>query len=156
MNPASLDALRDIRLPPADPLWLAPHWWIAALALAIVGLLAAGWWLLRLLRTRALRRALRELGRLTAAHARDGDDTRLASALSRLLRHYALSRFPDARIAGLTGDAWLDFLDAHGGSGAFRNGAGAALATRPYQPRGELDAAALVALVRSWLKTNPQ
>ncbi|HWJ95046.1 MAG TPA: DUF4381 domain-containing protein [Telluria sp.] len=156
MNPASLDALRDIRLPPADPLWLAPQWWIAALLLACVAVGTAAWWLRHLVRTRVQRRALRELAALATTHAHDGDGTQLARGLSRLLRRYALARFPEARVAALTGHAWLAFLDAHGGNGAFCNGVGAALATRPYQPCGELDATALVALVRAWLKANPQ
>jgi hypothetical protein len=160
MKPASLDALRDIRLPPADPLWIAPHWWLTLLVLTLFAMFGVIWWVRRLLLTRTQRRALRELAILAAAHARDGDSIQLARALSQLLRKYTIRRFPDSDVAGLTGHAWLDFLDAHGGGGAFRRGAGAVLATHPYQahttPMGDVDAPALIAAVHGWLKANPQ
>lgn len=156
MNPATLDALRDIHLPPSPALWLALEWWqwwLAAGTLALVVVLWAAW---RFKRMRALRTALRELSRLAATHALDRDAILLARGLSQLLRRYATARFPQAGIAGLTGSAWLRFLDAHGGNGAFCRGVGATLDTHPYRQHGELDTAALVALVRNWLKANPQ
>ena len=151
MTPPSLDALRDIHLPPPPLLAMALP---AAAALALLG--AACWYLRRFARRRPLRAALRELRRLAAAHARDGDATQLASGLSQLVRAHAMSCFPDAGIAGLTGEKWLRFLDAHGGGGVFCDGPGAVLDTRPYQSCGALDGNALVTLVRRWLKANPQ
>lgn len=153
MTAASLDALRDIHLPPAPALSWLPEWGIAALVL----LAALGFWTVhRLLRRRALRVALRELAQLAAAHARDGDGTLLARGLSRLLRRHAVACFPQAGVEGLSGAAWLQFLDAHGGAGAFCVGAGAVLASRPYQSHGDIDAAALIGLVRQWLEANPR
>lgn len=153
LNPPSLDALRDIHLPPSPALWPALEWWLAAGILVALGVV---WFALRLRRRRRLRAALRDLSRLATAHAQDGDTVALARGLSRLVRGYAVMRFPQARIAGLTGSAWLQFLDAHGGAGAFCNGIGAMLETLPYQARGDLDAASLMALVRRWLEANPQ
>lgn len=153
MTAAALDALRDIHLPPLPGLALAlsPHW-LAASALALLGL--GLWWGWRRQRQRTLQAALRELDRLAANHARDADYTRLASGLSRLLRGYAVARFAPAPIAGLSGRAWLDFLDTHGGGGDFSQGVGAVLETRPYQSGGAFDGAMLVALVRRWLLVN--
>lgn len=154
MSPPALADLRDIHLPPPPfPASLANEWALAAAALL---LLAAAGWIWRHRRRRRLRAALRELARLAAAHARDGEMPRLAAGLSRLLRDYAVMRFPQARVAGLTDAGWLEFLDANGGAGAFSNGAGAALAWLPYSREGEADAAALVAAVRRWLEANPQ
>lgn len=153
----SLDELRDIHLPPPPYLTtLVPEGWEAALVVAALALVAAACWgLRRFLQRRRLRCALRELAGLAAEHRRDGDATRLAAGLSRLLRRYAVVRFPQAEVAGLTGGDWLRFLDAHGGQGDFVEGAGAALASRPYRAAGEIDAAALIAVVRRWLKVNP-
>ena len=153
----SLDELRDIHLPPPPYLTtLVPEGWEAALVVAALALVAAACWgLRRFMRRRCLRRALRELAGLAAEHRRDGDATRLAAGLSRLLRRYAVDRFPQAEVACLTGSDWLRFLDAHGGQGAFVDGAGAALAWRPYRAAGEVDAAALIAVVRCWLQANP-
>ena len=154
MTAASLESLRDIHLPPVPVLaTLLPPWWLLAALLAVLA--ATVWWLRRWLRRRPLRAALRELAVLASAHVRDADSTRLASGLSGLLRHYALARFTQDRVAGLTGVAWLDFLDAHGGAGSFRQGVGAVLAARPYQPGGAFDEAAVLALVRRWLQANP-
>lgn len=156
MTSPSLAELRDIHLPPppflvsALPPWWG--WWAGAMLLAAGAL----WWAWRFWRRRRLRTALRELTRLAADHARDGDTTRLAAGLSRLLRHYALARFPAAGIAGLSGAGWLEFLDAHGGVGDFAGGVGAAIEWRPYRAHGAIDEAALILLVRRWLRANPQ
>ena len=154
MTTASLESLRDIHLPPL-PLLAAvlPPWWLTATALALLA--ATLWWLRRWLRRRPLRAALREQALLASAFARDADSTRLASGLSGLLRHYAVARFTQPGVAGLTGTAWLDFLDAHGGVDSFRQGIGAVLAARPYQSDGAFNEAALLALVRRWLQANP-
>lgn len=153
----SLDELRDIHLPPPPYLTtLVPEGWEAVLVVAALALVVAALWgLLRFLQRRRLRCALRELAGLAAEHRRDGDATRLAAGLSRLLRCYAVARFPQTEVCGLTGNDWLRFLDAHGGQGAFAEGAGAALAWRPYRAAGEVDAAALIAVVRRWLQANP-
>lgn len=153
MTAPSLDALRDIHLPPVPVLVTAlPPWWLAAAALALLA--AAVWYLRRWVRLHPLRSALQELAVLAAAHARDADTTRLARGLSKLLRRYAMARFSHASIEGVTGSAWLAFLDTHGGNGAFAEGVGAALDARPYQASGAFDAAALIALVGRWLKAN--
>lgn len=150
----SLADLRDIHLPPPPPLAaLLPEWWMGAGAVAVfLSAVALIWYSVR---RRRLRAALAELTRLAAQHRRDGDAPRLAAGLSRLLRRHALCRYPQAQVAGLAGVPWLEFLDAHGGGGAFTSGAGAALEWLPYGGRGEADPAALIALVRNWLKANP-
>lgn len=158
MNAPSLADLRDIHLPPTPwPASALPEGEVllALLAASLLAFAALVGWLLQHVARRRQRAALRELARLAAGHRRDGDATRLACGLSRLLRHHAAARFPAAGTAGLVGNAWLSFLDAHGGDGAFAAGVGAALASRPYRADGELDAAALIALVRRWLEANP-
>ncbi len=151
MTLPSLDALRDIHLPPPPAVWPAPGWW---LAVVIVMLVAAIVWVRRRVRRRPLAAALHELDTLSAAFGRDGDAVALARGLSRLLRRYALWRFPDSGAAGLTGADWLRFLDAHGGDGAFAGGVGAVLESLPYRARGEADGEALVALAGRWLRAN--
>jgi len=158
MTSPSLDQLRDIHLPPSPGLWPpAPGWWLVALAL---GLGAVLWVARRRVRQRPLRAALRELDALARTHAHHDNKVLLARGISRLLRRYALWRFPQAGAAGLTDADWLRFLDQHGGAGRFTQGPGAQLASLPYRPAGaadrgrEADAAALLALARHWLRTN--
>lgn len=159
MNPASQSALqlRDIHLP-AEPGWWppAPGWWIVA-ALALVLLL----WLSRiaLRRYRLHRQRRRILAMLDALAQADGELTPAAiTEISTLLRRLALMRFPRQRVASLTGNAWLRFLDATGGDDGFTHGPGQVLASGPYQPRlpADMDFVALSALVRAWVKKNTQ
>lgn len=152
MNPNALDTLRDIHLPVAPAWWAAPETWVAAACVAV----AASWMIYRRIRYRRLRRALRELSSLAAAHARDGNAVRLAGGLSQLLRRHAAACFPEAGVDGLSGGDWLAFLDAHGGGNAFTQGAGAVLESLPYRASGTADTRALIALVRQWLRENPR
>ena len=160
----TLGNLRDIHLPPEPGLWpLAPGWWTVAAALALVAALLAR----RYLRRRMLRVALREADHLVAIWQSDADPVELARRLSQLLRRYALWRFPQERVGGLAGRAWLAFLDERGGNGEFADGVGALLGTLPYRPQARqssdlasdarisrADGEALCALVRRWLKAN--
>lgn len=58
------------------------------------------------------RAALRELRALETG----ADDVRFARGLENLLRRYAIARFGREKVARLSGDAWLDFVVAHGGA----------------------------------------
>lgn len=158
MNAPSLDQLRDIHLPPPPtrfPLTTDEFALIGALVLA-AGVL----WLLRRRRLRPLRAALDEVERIERAHAGQPDDLALARGLSGVLRRYARWRYPATSVAGLSGEAWLAFLDARGGAGAFSSGPGAVLASLPYAPPATvetgtaLDASTLADLVRRWLREN--
>lgn len=155
MTTPSLAELRDIHLPP--PPWPAALLDEQASALALIAALAGALlaWSWRRWTRRRLHAALRELARLAGDHRRHGDTTRLVRGLSHLLRQHAIARFPATDAAGLVGDAWLCFLDAHGGGGAFGKGVGSVLASRPYRADGDVDVAALIDLVRRWLQANP-
>ena len=83
-----------------------------------------------------------------------GDAAASARALSRLLRRYALARFPRQRAAALTGEDWLSFLDAHGGGGRFRDGPGRLLADAPYRRIVTAPVAELAEVVQAWIQHN--
>lgn len=157
MIPPSIDQLRDIHLPPPPAAWPpAPGWWV----LLAAGTAVAAWLAYRHRRGKPLRTALRDLDAVARAHTQTHDAVELARGICTVLRSYARRRFPDARIAGLSGPAWLAFLDAHGGHGAFGAGAGAVLDTLPYRPAtaapalSQGEAEALLALARRWLRSN--
>ena len=152
MTAPPLGALRDIHLPP-PPLLAAPWFMITAMAIGLT--IAVCWLAYRMLRRRRLRAALRALAGMEITYKDDGDTTRLVSGLSQLLRHHALAVGMQPTVGGLSGDEWLRFLDATGGRGAFAGGIGAVLVSRPYRSHGAVDTAALIALVRRWLKENP-
>ena len=160
MNPAfppdPLAELRGYHLPEPVSWWPpAPGWWLLVLLLLIM-LGTVIWLLLRSRRRGAARRsARRELQALRAAHVADADDAVLVQGLSRLLRRFALARFPQERVAGLTGEAWLHFLDRQSPDNPFTQGPGRALVEAPYRPEMSVQASELTGLVERWIKANP-
>jgi len=143
--------LRDIHAAPPPGLWPpAPGWWVLAVLLAV--LLALGLlWLRRRYHARRFRRqAMLELEHINEKYKDSYDDGFFAET-GIWLRRVALYRYPTEQVASLTGSAWLEFLDATGGAGEFRNGVGQVLETGPYRPEGAAVAVdSLLALVRSW------
>jgi hypothetical protein len=151
--------LRDWHFPDPVSWWPpAPGWWL----LTTFVLLLAAWLARRLVRRHQrgapARRALRELSALRAGLAANGDIRAYAAGLSGLLRRLALARFPRDQVAGLIGQAWLDFLDATGGGRAFRQGPGQALAGLAFSGDGgdleRPDPDALAELVATWIRAN--
>jgi hypothetical protein len=155
-DPQQALQLRDIHLPPPPPFWPpAPGWWVvAAVALGLLawaGLAAVRRWRVR----RDRQRVLDVLARLERGLVADRSPEGLAH-VSLLLRRLALTRFPRAKVASLTGPGWLRFLDESGGDGRFSDGPGRILGSGPYQRAlpADLDIAGLVALVRDWVERN--
>jgi hypothetical protein len=152
--------LRDLHLP--DPIsWWPPAigWWLVAgmiILLAIVGWLVA--WFLRKRRMR--RNAIAEVRRVAALYQESGDPLEYVRRLSVVLRRIAISFHPREEVAGLSGEAWLDFLDRgvqgtrqHGG---FSDGPGRTLIEAPYNPHCEVDVSRLDALCREWVNQVTQ
>jgi Domain of unknown function (DUF4381) len=97
---------------PAPPGWWppAPGWWILAALLFAAVAVWVWWW--RDPHRRSRRTALREL---RAIRAEESDPIASARAIESLLRRFAIAVFGGARVARLTGDAWLQFVAAEGG-----------------------------------------
>jgi hypothetical protein len=148
-----LSELRDIHLPPAPPLWPpAPGWWL--LAIAAIAALAFGVHRARAggRRGRGRRAAGRAISALRRRYARGEAANSLTAELAITVRRAALNRHPREQVAGLTGQAWLAFLDDD--EHPFSDGVGKCLATAPYA-RGEMvDLDALLTLCESWVKRN--
>ncbi|MGM0413230.1 MAG: DUF4381 domain-containing protein [Pseudomonadota bacterium] len=151
-----LERLRDVHAPPPVGWWPpAPGWWWLAggllLALVLLVLAAALW-----RRGRARRACLRELARLRRqAPADDADRARELAMMNALLRRRALNLAPADEVAGLTGLAWLHFLDNTLEARAFSEGPGRILLDAPYRPavgEGEYDRQALFRLAERWLR----
>jgi hypothetical protein len=157
-DPTSLDRLHDIVAPAPAPWWpMAPAWyWLIGLAL-ILGILFGLHCLLQWQRNRYRREALAELARQEAALLDLKRRAQALSALAELLKRAALSAWPRAEVASLTGHAWSAFLDRTGRTNAFSQGLGAILENASYDPRSAaaLDESALrelVVVVRHWLE----
>lgn len=147
MDPAELP-LRDIHMPEPVSWWPpAAGWWLLA-ALAILSVLTVWlvrrWWLRR--RWYPRRRAKHALARLRNGYALHRDDSRLIRELSACLRRTALTVAPRSEVAGLTGAAWLAWLDRFHDGQPYQTGVGRVLVDAPYQRQPGIDAQALLDL----------
>lgn len=110
MTPSWLSQLAPAHAPPAPGWWPpAPGWWLLVVLLLATAATVVWWW--RDPYRRSRRAALRELRAIRAA---DSDLVASARAIESLLRRFAIAVFGVARVARLTGDAWLAFVAAQG------------------------------------------
>src|SRR6476660_8811862 len=117
MNPdlTSLDRLHDLTMPPPVPWWPPGPGW---LFLAGAWCLALGCWLMRAI-WRWQRNCYRReaLVLLEAAHL-------TGLELATLTKRVARTAYPRERVASLTGEPWLAFLNQTGQTDAFTRGSG--------------------------------
>ena len=152
-----LAGLRDWHLPDPVSWWPpAPGWWL--LILLVIGAVAA-YRLWRSLRARALaptRLALAELEGLRGRLGGELAPREFIAALSQLLRRLALVRYRREEVAGLSGRAWLAFLDRSAETTAFTEGAGSLLADAHYRgnPPEEGELLALADLAGDWIRAQ--
>jgi hypothetical protein len=164
-DPASLDRLHDIIVPPSVPWWPpAPAWyWMLSLVLVLFVV-----FILKMLRVwqrnRYRREALAQHRKLTvllgdAAAGGPAARLRALADLAELIKRAALSAYPREAVASLTGDCWLDFLNRTGQTVAFSSNPGNFLARISYEASlaGRLDGLqirALCVLTRDWLRQH--
>ncbi len=158
MDPEQIP-LRDLHLPEAVGLWpLAAGWWFL-ITLAAAGFIYLLYKQLMKWRWNAARRvALHELQRIRREYEEGADALTLAKELSELLRRSMLAYAPRGKVAGLTGDSWLEWLDRGLDGKPFTEGPGKTIESLPYlRPENidnEVDIAGLIDAVRTRLKTS--
>jgi type VI protein secretion system component VasK len=141
--------LRDIHLPPAPAWWPpAPGWWmLAVLVLLLIG--GAVWFARKHRRVLRQRRAvMSELDRVATQYEKDADAAALITALHQLLRRVA--RRHDLRATQQGGEAWRRTLSRVPLDESVLDRL-VALDQWLYRPPAELDHAAAIGAVRSWL-----
>jgi len=157
MDPTELP-LRDLHLPAPIGWWpLAPGWWLL-IALLLAGF---GWLLVLAWRQRQFnaprRYAIRTLATVEADYLRHRNPVTLGQQLSRLVRRGMMAYAPRQEIAGLTGEAWLVWLDRDLPVPYFHTEGGKSLLQLPYRdPDGDcsdVDINALLAAVKMRLAT---
>lgn len=145
--------LRDLHLPDAIGWWpLAPGWWVVLVVVAT----ALAYLSLRLYRRwkfHAPRRyALREFARIEAEYIEHRNPATLGKQLSELLRRGMLAYAPREEVAGLTGEAWLAWLDDGMPLPYFHTEGGKSLLNLPYRDPesdfSDVDIDALLSAVR--------
>lgn len=144
MTPEELaERLRDIRdIDPVSPWPPGPGWWLLALILAILPFVIIRYrphlFFRRFFKQRLATPDWRKSGakELRALRARIGTDDpkQVASDLSELLRRVAMARCGREVCAGLSGNAWLQWLRDHDPNSFDWPNKGQLLASAPYAP----------------------
>jgi hypothetical protein len=150
-----LAQLRDIHSPGMIETWPpAPGWWMLA-ALGALLVIAALTWLFRYWRANRYRReAMSELTQLFENWQKNEDDLAYLESLQRLLKRAALTSFPREDVAGLTGEAWVQFLDRTTGSRDFSIGEAEALIDGTYRPDISVDIESLHLVAKGWIQKH--
>jgi hypothetical protein len=150
-----LAALQPLRTPEPIALWPpAPGWWLLA-ALGCAALAALGWHVLRQNRRNRYRRLARaELRTIAEQHADSQGPAATLCAINTLLKGVCLQVYPQRTVAALSGEAWLDFLNAElhaaGSEQRFPDAIARAHAADP----GAVDISALLACTDTWLRRH--
>ncbi|MEM6639592.1 MAG: DUF4381 domain-containing protein [Pseudomonadota bacterium] len=145
--------LRDIHLPGAVSFWpMAPGWWLLIIWAGVAAGLAVVYWYRRGMR----RRALRAFDDIERAYAMHGNARRLVTDVSTLLRRICLTYHPRTRVASVTGKAWRNVLRGlTGADRALPDRIAWQIVHAPYNPAETVDADALIAHTRRYLKALP-
>ena len=152
-----LEQLADIHLPVEISYWPpAPGWWILAVLL-IAGIVFLT---IRIIKFRNLqqvcRHALLELEncyqRLREENSADASNQlRYINEVNSVMRRVALVHFPQANVASLGGDAWVDFIRQKGDSTGLNEEIAAALSFGRFQTHCEVDVDAMNSLGQAWI-----
>lgn len=150
-----LAQLRDIHAPGMIEVWPpAPGWWMLA-ALGVLLLIAGLTWLFRYWRANRYRReAMRELTQLFEHWQKSEDDLAYLESLQTLLKRTALTSFTREDVAGLTGEAWVQFLDRTTGSQDFSIGEAEALIDGTYRPDISVNIESLHQVAKGWIRQH--
>jgi len=150
-DPASLDRLNDIVVPPAVSWWPpAPGWYFLAVVLLIAFLLACASMIRRYRANRYRREALAELVRL-----KPGPES--LKDLADLLKRTAMTASGRDTVAALSGDQWVEWLNGQCAHPVFQDVSRELLARSLYTSNStgsEQDVAALYQAVRQWVSVH--
>lgn len=146
--------LRDIHFPEAVS-WFPPAigWWFVAILIPI-----SSYFLIALIQRLRKKTAVKEAQKLLK-HLQQNDSLSALEKvreLSILLRRVAVGHSQNANVGGLTGRAWLDYLDSSLKDAPFKNGIGRCLADVQYQKElpPDVNLTALFQLAQLWLNAQ--
>jgi hypothetical protein len=112
-----VDGLNDILIPDSVPLWPPGPAWFVVGALVVAALVWLGWRRYRhYLQNAYRRRALALVDRiLVDSRSSDRSPADFVDDVSAILKRVALVSFGRKRVADLSGDGWVKFLNETGG-----------------------------------------
>lgn len=148
-----INQLRDIHYPDPISWWpLAPGWYFLFLLLALIGFLAGTWVYRQRIKRKKRLHILQQLQALQTLTCTEPLTPHITQQLSILLKQVVLLLYPRQEVAGLSGEAWLLFLDQQINTTDFSQGLGRLLITSPYERHAPKEIKALITLVETWVK----
>ena len=154
----TLANLREIPLPPPVPYIPQTIGWVVVALLLLVILAYIGWRVYqRHLKNRYRRDALAELAAIERKVRANASSREGLCELPALVKRTALAFAPREEIAGLTGRAWLAFLDRTYPAAGFVDGPGRLLSQLAYETGAGIDTLReddvnnLLVLIRKWI-----
>ncbi|MGU9978087.1 MAG: DUF4381 domain-containing protein [Candidatus Oxydemutatoraceae bacterium WSBS_2016_MAG_OTU14] len=154
-----LEQLRDLALPEAPSWWPpAPGWWLLialAVLIGIIGYVLQRYWRQRTLAspTAVIHQSARiELQRTREIFYENNNHAQLMANLSTLLRRTAMSLGDRNKVAGLTGDAWIAWLEQCAGTDFFSDEQGKMIVSAQYQSHPQFDGKIMLQKCSSWLE----
>ncbi len=152
-----LEGLHDIAMP--EPVSWMPQtigWYVVGAVIVGLVVSAAVAYYRRRRANRYRRAALAELADIEATLDDPAKQSAALGAIPILVKRVALSFTPREAIASLTGDPWLQWLDASYGGTEFSRGVGRLLPQMAYRPTDvrQDEITDLVALLRQWIQQH--
>lgn len=144
--------LRGLHMPSEPGFWpLAPGWWVLMVLVILVLLVMVFLWYRKRQKTRQWLAIKKEIDALAERHQKEPNATALLTEASVLLRRYEKYHHQQNHAASLSGQAWIDHLNASHADQPFEPWA-ELLTQGIYQPNVEFDAGALLDLVSRHIK----
>lgn len=149
MNPDPLQQLRDIHAA-ADASWWppAPGWWMLFLVLLLAVILLGRFLIARHKVKLRRQQMLGWIDHLNLLVDPNEQPQAYLSGINRVFKAVALKAFPAENCAALSGTAWVTFI---GEKLAGPTEPLQVLASGPFDPKPEFDAAAISQLGREWI-----
>jgi hypothetical protein len=153
MNTNVLSELRALHLPPPVSFWPpAIGWMVLFILIGLIFLSTVYFLKYHFKMWRIKREALRRLKMLYIAWQKKPINPEVMCQLSILLRRVALVVYPREKVAGLTGSAWVHFLNQCVNQPLFSNELSDLLLSVPYQSSPEIPNDNLFVAAKSWIK----
>jgi hypothetical protein len=148
----ALQQLKDIHLPHAIAMWrVAPGWTTLYIVTALLFVYGCYIGYQKRNERYAIRCAILKLNKLQSLTKDNPENINIAAEISILVRRTALYYFKRDKVAGLTGEDWLQFLNESGSTSQFSEACGKLLIDAPYQKNNHADLTPLFALTKNWL-----
>lgn len=154
-----LEGLKEIALP--EPVAYTPQttaWYILFGVVFLLLTLGIFRLISRWKSNRYRRQALSQLKTIEASLNNNRELVNISGQIPLLVKWTTLQAFPRERVARLSGDKWLNFLDNSYGGKEFSSGSGQLLPQLAYSTRERLkklssnDIQLLIALLRRWIR----